>query len=105
AIAHSGSRVQASRNAALLSLNQNECSSATPRSTLACAAGSHELANDTLPSDRGPSWAHDATFKGSNAASAMARSMAFLLQDRARRLLCQNSGWENQGRTPISGDA
>jgi hypothetical protein len=55
AMAQPGSRSSASRKVFSPSRNQNECSSATARSKLACTALAHELAKATLPSCSGAS--------------------------------------------------
>src|SRR6266849_4343492 len=53
AMAQFGSRSSTSRNVFSPSCHQNECSSATARSKLGCAALAHELAKEILPSCSG----------------------------------------------------
>src|SRR5687767_10209622 len=53
AIAHDGSLVATSSNAFLASENENECSSATPRSNAAVTSGLHVVSKWTRPSFSG----------------------------------------------------
>src|SRR6267378_3232981 len=91
---HEGSRFSTSLKVFRPSGNQKECSSATPRSTIGCTAGSHEVGKRTLPSFSGgrplsfsSSWAEASAGKSRAATSGAiaTRSIMGFLLDANRR--------------------